>query len=146
MWTKLSSIGQMKHLLASLAFLAASATAFANGTMQDHHCKGTDGVFDPAKTEKQCVGAKGEWVKDRTLSGVVKSGVKSAANPGGIEVSDVTSKQDYFLDVHGDAVLMKAVTNLNSKTVRVTGYEVIKPENMIPEQHYFYAVSIVAKK
>ena len=66
-----------KNLLRIALFsttLACVTTAFADdknaappkktGTLQNHHCKQSDGTMDPGKTKKACLADKGTWLKD----------------------------------------------------------------------------------
>ena len=62
------------------AFAATAASAPAKGgTVQNHHCKQSDGTMDMSKTKKACLADKGTWAKDASGAAAAAAPAASAA-------------------------------------------------------------------
>lgn len=73
----MTSTTLLRIALVSTALVTGSSMALAAGSHpQNHHCKLADGTMDMAKHKKECVAAKGTWVKDAPAAGDAASAPK----------------------------------------------------------------------
>jgi hypothetical protein len=72
----MTSTTLLRIALVSAALVTGSSLALAGGTRQNHHCKLADGTMDTAKHKKECLAAKGTWVKDAPAAGDAASAPK----------------------------------------------------------------------